>query len=40
MCNMESPSSKLKKNLNRQFPSGNNDPRKVLEACYMFCDEV
>ena len=23
-----------------QFPSGNIDPRKVFETCYMFCNEL
>ena len=27
-------------NLKPQFPSGNMDPRKVFETCYMFWDEL
>ena len=26
--------------LKPQFPSGNIDPGKVFEICYMFCDEL
>ena len=40
MSDMESPSTKLYKTLKRQFPSGNIDPRKVFQTCYMFCDEL
>ena len=40
MSDMESPSTKLYKTLKPQFPSGNIDPRKVFETCYMFYDEL
>ena len=40
MSDMESRSAKLKKPLKPQFPSGIIDPRKVLEICYMFYDEI
>ena len=40
MSDIESPSTKLYKALKPQFLSGNNDPRKVFETCYMFCDDL
>ena len=40
MSNSESPSTKLLKTLKPRFPSGNVDPRKVFEACFMYCDEL
>ena len=40
MSDMERSSTKTYKTLKPQFPSGNIDPRKVFETCYMFCDEL
>ena len=37
MSDIGSPSAKLQRTFKKpQFPSGNIDPRKVFETCYMF----
>ena len=40
MSDIESLFYEAIETLKRHFPSGNIDPRKVFETCFMFCDEL